>query len=529
MLKSVLIFLVIAFFALIAENFFAGGSIWSLEQGSNDEDDHYRFVFFKSVRRFIKADGWRRIIIPALIVAIARYLMITFAGIAWLIWLLFAIFLLLAIFYFRWALRDGNRIRELIPFFPIFWVLWLQIEQIGMIIARTLNSEVFIAFFATIIPWAVAILPIILFIVFLWRKWYMTEMIAYKIIAIILAILLAIGSVCIVVSAFKGGAKSTVSGDSKSAAWYHFYNTDLQYDEDVTNNYNFGPNPYNEKWVAEDYSKDFRARLEKDPALGAADLAWLDANVGTRYLGEFYESCKGDWAKTINVAKVTFMKDQILYKKTLVAAFAFLDEGEVALMDSTSDITDQMYMNPFTVDAVPDVIVMKTDQQDGPFLVYTLKIKGNVKTVKYRIPCGYQPTNVEGVMHITPQTPPSGGTSGGENPTTTAKYNKDPSKSHNSGKNDDPGPGPSTNTGVGSTKSSAEKPSNSNNLSSYEEYKEKIKELEDANKKAPSSKPDSTTKVDDNGEEADAPAPESDKVSEIKGDSNAQAWDGPAD
>ncbi len=191
-----------------------------------------------------------------------------------------------------------------------------------------------------------------------------------------------------------------------SDEWYGFYNLSLQDDDDSSNDYNFGYEP-EEEFDAEAMDFELRERMKLDPALAAADTAWLDANVGTRYLGEFYESCKGDWAKTINLAKIRFMADQSAYYKNLDAFFAFLDSAdEVKVEYRDSGLDDQMYMNPFTVDGVPDVIVMETPDHDGWFLVYTFVIKGTPVDVAYRIDCGFQPTNVEEVMHITPKPQP---------------------------------------------------------------------------------------------------------------------------
>lgn len=527
MIKSVIIILILAISAVIAENFFAGGKIW--HKG--------KFVLFRSVGHCFNSTSWKRVCIPAIAAGVVRYLTVIFSA-TWLAWLALIAFVAVGVYYACWYYHDGDRIRELIPFWFIFLVISKQLERVGGVIVPTLKSGTIAIILSKLLPGAMLFLAFgILLVVCLWRKGQKSEKEFYKWIAVILAILLLVGSIFAAVDAFKGFKSDKVDNASQAsdATWYYFYNTDLQYDSDTENDYNFGSNPYNADWTARDYDQDFRARLEKDPALGAADIAWLDANVGTRFLGEFYDSCKGDWAKTINVAKVAWLKDHNLYKKTLVAFFAFLDTGKVEIAEGGKGITDQMYMNPYTVDTVPDVIVLKTDQQDGPFLVYSLTIKGNIKTVKYRIPCGYQPTNVEKVMNIAPQQKPSTST-----PTKTTSQSKssnlkDPSKSHNSGKNDDPGPGENTNTGVGSTKSSKEKPSNSNNLPNYSKYKEEIKELEETNKTAPSSNKPTTstpagTKVDNPGkEEVDAPAQKSEKVSGIKGDSNAQAWDGPAD
>lgn len=207
----------------------------------------------------------------------------------------------------------------------------------------------------------------------------------------------------------SGESASTEPSESPTGEveqWYTFLNTKLQDDGDESNDFNFGPNPYNPDWTAVDYDRDFRQCLALDSALLAGDSAWADAIVGTRYLGIFYEECKGEWASTINAAKRAFMEDQILHYKTLDAFYLFLDSAESVELKQGLDMDDQMYMNPFTVDGVPDLIVMETRDHDGWFLVYTFVIKGQKFEVAYRIDCGYQPTNVEEVMDIKPQPEP---------------------------------------------------------------------------------------------------------------------------
>ena len=190
------------------------------------------------------------------------------------------------------------------------------------------------------------------------------------------------------------------------AAWYKFYNLDLQLDVDPRNDFNFGSNPHMDGLTAEDYDRELRSRMAKDVALTAGDIAWIDAIVGTRYLGEFYESCKGDWAKTINATKEAWLADQGAFYQTLNSVFAFMDKASVTLDYQTSGLDDQMYMNSMTADGVPDVIVMTTTDHTGYFLTYHFLIKDQEFQVAYRIDCGFQPTNVQAVMGIVPDNTP---------------------------------------------------------------------------------------------------------------------------
>ena len=304
-----------------------------------------------------------------------------------------------------------------------------------------------------------------------------------------------------------GGTSGT--GTAQTNEWYKFYNADVQNDGDDSNNFNFGPNPYTSGKTAADYDADFRERLKWDPALAAADTAWLDANVGTRYLGEFYESCKGDWAKTMNEAKIRFMNDQKAYYKNLDSYFAFLDSAVKVEVRECRSVSDQMYMNPYTADGIPDVIVLLTDDHSGHELVYTFMIKGDTFEVAYRIECGYQPTDVEAVMGITPQNrsyyePGGGGNTPtpnpnpdpnppspdppspdppGPNPPTPDEPKKDPSQLTpiNTEPNDNTGPGENTIDPSDPNHSSKDRDDNSTSYPSYDAYREDMDHLADVN------------------------------------------------
>ena len=338
--------------------------------------------------------------------------------------------------------------------------------------------------------------------------------------------------------------------DNQRVKWLHYYNLDLQNDGDDANDFNFGPNPYKNGKSAADYDAELRERMKWDTALAAADTAWLDANVGTRYLGTFYESCKEDWALTINDAAYTFSQDQQAYYKNLDAFFAYLDHAKKVEVRECSNVTDQMYMNPFTKSGVPDVIVLLTDNQVGHELVYTFEIKGNTFEVAFRIECGFQPTNVQAVMGITPQNQPSTSStpstpSNPDNPVNPPEPTppeptppeptppspdppspdppqpdpptppepepkKDPSELTpiNTEPNDDTGPGPDTNNPDDPEHSIKDRDDNSTSYDSYDDYRADIEEKEQINNdqkvggdsNQPSTETPSGTTVDNNAE-----------------------------
>lgn len=380
----------------------------------------------------------------------------------------------------------------------------------------------------------------------------------------IMAVLIA-GVVCNAINwSAIGGPEEVHADGTDGTGWAYFYNEVVRNDDDEDNDFNFGPKPAAND--AEGYDTEFRSRLMEDPALGAADMAWLDAIVGTRYLGEFYESCKGDWAKTINQSKEAFINDQILYSNTREAFFKYLDKATVSV-EEASDLEDQMYMNGYTKDGIPDVIVLKTKNHTGKFLVYTFKIKGNTFKVAYRIECGFQPTNVQKVMGIKPQSTPkktpkkpsNPGRGDGSKPSKPSKpgkgdngkpsYNKDPDKApkENTEPNDDKGPGPDTNNPDDPRHSTKDTPDSSTS-GSYKDYRDNIEKLEETNKdqktgndsnKPSTPKPTPDTKVDNNGDKgtgnggANDPTPVKEKPKDESGkpidDKPGEAWEGPSD
>ena len=384
-----------------------------------------------------------------------------------------------------------------------------------------------------------------------------------------------------------------------SELWYHFYNSDLDHsDQEVYQN--FGPDPMLETAALDGVGdllkeagtsgsvkvedildridvdvldEDFRERLRNDPALGAADMAWFDAVMGTRYIGVFYDECKGQWDAAINSAKDHFMENHDTYDQTLDAFFEYLDMSVDVSVRKDKGMTDQMYMNPFSpIAGVPDVICLESEDHEGWFLVYKFTIKGTTKKeVKYRINCGYQPTNVAETMKLTPGKNPNkksggggsgggvggsggGGKSGsGGGKSQQFSNPKDPTLGTKVLPNDTTGPGPNTNNGVGAQYSSVDQPTSSNHLT-QQQYWQKMEDLEEINEtqreggdsNEPSYHPSTSTygsdvHVDNNGgtgngesKPIDNPTPKQEDAHPVDGSSITSsggdgAWGGPPD
>ncbi len=306
------------------------------------------------------------------------------------------------------------------------------------------------------------------------------------------------------------GSLGNFINPASKAGWIHYYNLDLQNNENAEDDYNFGPSP--DGITVEEVEQEFRNRLAEDPMLGAADIAWLDAKLGTQYLGNFYAE-ENDWARAINNAVYKFSTNQGLYYETLEPFFAFLDSAVQVSVRDCQSVVDQMYANPHTNSGIPEVVVFKTSDHSGQELVYTFSIKGNVYEVVYRIDCGFQPTNVEEVMGIPAQdnplspvpepttepatepvtTPeptteePTTEEPTTEPPTTEPPTTEPPTKnpaelpSTDTERNDNTGPGEITINPGDSEHSAKDITDGSTSLNSYEEYKDTIENLQKVN------------------------------------------------
>jgi len=317
----------------------------------------------------------------------------------------------------------------------------------------------------------------------------------------------------------------TETESTEDTVWYYIHNSECLANDTTEDDFNFGLRPDIENMTTQELYELLKDVMKLDPVIGAAILAYVDKICGTRFDGEFFDVSRNS-AEAINLAKDRFIEDPELYATKLEAFFSFVESAayKISVVHYTSGIRDQMYINPFTGNDIPDVVVFETVQEDGYFLRFDLKIKGstvggnpaagnggdNVGTIALllRADCLFQPCNVAEVLDIVPQKNPAKTTPAKTTPSSStpskkpvqpvtpvdpikpkpvvAPSYKDKSKGTQGDlvkPNDNPGPGPDTNTGVGSKTSSAEKPTNTGQSGqSYSDYKAGQKELAEINK-----------------------------------------------
>ncbi len=475
----------IVFFALIMGIVMAGtilAAICLFDKSDNDKDNNNGWC------SNIGQKGWLFAILAGAAAVVAFYLATTELAVLSLI-----VLIALNVRFCLWWRRDGSSPKEMVPFIILAVLIWISAESATWKVASFVDST-FLTSVITMLPALMLVISIGFFVVD-WLSFRASDVDASGsklqkrdlVLSRAVTGVTVLIAVALLVMTMVGVAEGRPESDSESAAggWLHFYNLDCYYDDDPDNDFNFGPSAFTEGADAKSVDAEFRRRLKIDPALAAAITATIDAKIGTRYLGEFYDSCSDDWVKTINASKDCWASDQQAFYKELDALFAFMDKASVSIRDCQS-VSDQMCMYPYTASGDPDVIVPKTNDHSGHELVYTFKIKDNTFEVAFRLECGFQPTDVAEIMGIEAQdyttfvtsATPGGDTSTPDNP--TPSYNKDPNKApkENAEPNDDSGSG--SNTSSGGNSSTEEKSTNSNNYSSYDEYRKDMDAMNDA-------------------------------------------------
>ncbi|MBR0460740.1 hypothetical protein IJI91_01990 [Candidatus Saccharibacteria bacterium] len=223
-----------------------------------------------------------------------------------------------------------------------------------------------------------------------------------------------------------------------------FYNNKVQ-DKSDGKNLNFGPNAYKEAkrgYAARDL---LLFRCERDPFLLAATEAWFDINLNTNFCGVFYED-GADWLQAINDYAEAMTYDPTLFHDNYEAFANFvMDNTSPSVKKIKGEVIDSMFMLPaqYTHSGVlPQIIVCATDHTKGHYLVLKVKVKGDTFKLRFRMECGFQPTNCADKLNTTAVTRhvalSSGGKSGGSNPGSGNGPNKPnkptkPTKPHKDG------------------------------------------------------------------------------------------------
>lgn len=196
-------------------------------------------------------------------------------------------------------------------------------------------------------------------------------------------------------TAYADGEEDTADDVAEIPDGVVFYNDKVQ-DKGNGKNLNFGPNAYKEAkrgYAARDL---LLFRCERDPFLLAATEAWFDINLNTNFCGVFYED-GADWLQAINDYAEAMTYDPTLFHDNYEAFANFvMDNTSPSVKKIKGEVVDSMFMLPaqYTHSGVlPQIIVCATDHTKGHYLVLKVKIKGDTFKLRFRMECGFQPTN----------------------------------------------------------------------------------------------------------------------------------------
>jgi len=204
-------------------------------------------------------------------------------------------------------------------------------------------------------------------------------------------------------------------GDTPTATGIHFYNDDVQVDGIDTNDYNFGPSAFDDVQSGK-YTHLYDELLDRmdyngtsdnkgcDPNLMAATAYAIDLSRGTTILKETGDKSLAIGEKP-NVAAERLLKsdkDRQEVYDALVHQFASATEVTI---EDLGAYNSQMYQIPtgkYFTDR-PAITVKKTQHEGGHVLVFRWD---DGTEVKYRLECGYQPTDVPQWNPPKDETPP---------------------------------------------------------------------------------------------------------------------------
>lgn len=358
--------------------------------------------------RFLSAvdsQGWTAAAIIAAVVGFANYFApkCNSLAIAILCWI--AVLAVIA-YEVRYFAQYGDQLREAVPFLLILIPMTLTFRATAAAVQENANGSLGLWWNALNTAIVIAAFAIII-ILLLQRRYTETENGAFKagaIIALILAIAMILGAFA-GGHFFKKGSGDTADDDTPEIAetWYRFHCYD-------TGDFQFGP-PANPDGTAEGAKAEHYARIEKDPALGAATFANFDVRLGTDFLepGYHYDQHQSDgqWTTRINEKVRYYLANQEEYAKAVKRWKTFVDKYASVELNYRTGLKDQMYAVSYgNIDEPPQIIVAETDQPDGDILEYVFLIKGNEFRVPFRTDCGDQPTDVGEIMKETPQANP---------------------------------------------------------------------------------------------------------------------------
>lgn len=142
---SLLTFAVLFIFGTLAENFLNHGKI---------RDDNGSYVLINDIKKIERA-GWARILIPALVVSVIDFFVYKASSTLWVEWIFFFLVIAALVFYVAMFVRDGDRLRELVVFIPLFVMSCVVLFKVGKVIAPSIES----AFWANFVsaPWVIFI------------------------------------------------------------------------------------------------------------------------------------------------------------------------------------------------------------------------------------------------------------------------------------------------------------------------------------------------------------------------------------
>ena len=131
----------------------------------------------------------------------------------------------------------------------------------------------------------------------------------------------------------------------------HYYHLDIEQSDENNYNGSFGPNYWSDVSNLDseaqlyEVSKEFFTRINADPVMAVACLAYVDKEMGTRYTGEFYSSISDNWVSELNSIADGFIEDNGLWNDEVQAFTKLLNSASVSIDEVSGGNVKSFLMN----------------------------------------------------------------------------------------------------------------------------------------------------------------------------------------
>lgn len=190
----------------------------------------------------------------------------------------------------------------------------------------------------------------------------------------------------------------SIKDESNSNTGIHYYNYDLNQSDGDNYNVSFGPDYWSTisnmslDSQINDASKELFSRMEHDPVMAVACLAYVDKEMGTDYTGRFYSEISANWTDNLNKISELFISDKDSWINK-VGAFKELlgSHSSISIEEIKGGSIMNFLMEKGDEHPKLDTGYLGLKEYTYHYLTYSIKVKGKDFKLSFLIEFGYMP------------------------------------------------------------------------------------------------------------------------------------------